>query len=261
MGKYDSSKTRVKPVFDCIFENQNRNASILKRLLSLPQRKALKFDLNNFVVGELIEKHWGENEIKLNAPKGLLLWLVKNLKMPPTGMPKASLATQQKRLGLIRNEDSIIQEALKLILENPSITKKWFVLEGTTQPDVYLETENCIIVIEGKRTERKPTTSTQWMHVRHQMIRHIDAVWDLKAAKRIFGFFVVEAENINSLVLKKWLEYSELTTNDEILKKSLPHRSQQQREQIAESFLGVTTWQAICNEFDISIHLLPNEVK
>jgi hypothetical protein len=33
---------------------------------------------------------------------------------------------------------------------------------------------------------------------------------------------------------------------------SLPHRSAEEREQIVDGFLGVTTWQSVCAEFGIS---------
>jgi hypothetical protein len=260
MGKFNSSKTRVKPVFDALFENQERSSEILKKLLLLPHNSISKIDQCGFTPGNIINTHWGQNEIKLNAPKSLLIWLVENAETPLDGMPKASLDTQEKRLGLVNKDKSTIEKAVKLIHQDPLATKKWFILEGKTQPDVYIETENAIIVIEGKRTETAPTTSTQWMEVRHQMIRHIDAVWDFKKNKQVFGFFIVEGQNDNSEVPKNWIEYSELTINNEVLNKSLPHRTQQQRKQISDCFLGVTTWLAICNEFDIQLHLLPDEV-
>ena len=92
------------------------------------------------------------------------------------------------------------------------------------------------------------------------MIRHIDAVYDLNKTKRVFGFFIIEADNKEGIIPNEWIEYSESTINEEALRKSLPHRSKKQIKDISNCFLGVTTWNAVCNEFGISLGTLPNEV-
>src|SRR5262249_58118427 len=38
---------------------------------------------------------------------------------------------------------------------------------------------------------------------------------------------------------------------NDVLAASLPHRSKLEREAIARAFLGATTWQLVCREFDI----------
>ena len=52
-----------------------------------------------------------------------------------------------------------------------------------------------------------------------------------------------------------WRE-TEAQISEEMLASSLPHRSPQERRTLAEGFLGVTTWQRVCSEFDL---LLPDE--
>jgi hypothetical protein len=45
-----------------------------------------------------------------------------------------------------------------------------------------------------------------------------------------------------------------------VLRASLPHRTADERSQIASALLGVTTWQAVCDEFQIPREVLIPEV-
>jgi hypothetical protein len=51
-----------------------------------------------------------------------------------------------------------------------------------------------------------------------------------------------------------------LTVSDKVLNGSMPHRSPEERSQIAGALLGVATWQAVCDEFQIPRELLIPEV-
>ena len=78
---------------------------------------------------------------------------------------------------------------------------------------MFLETDDLVVVIEGKRTEPAPTTTTTWMPVRHQMLRHIDAAWDRRGDRQLFGFFIVEGETGDSMTVPAhWREAARNTT-------------------------------------------------
>ena len=62
---------------------------------------------------------------------------------------------------------------------------------GMANP-AYLETENLILVIEGKRTEREPATPTTRMPERSQMLRPMDAAYGRAGNKKIPGTMIVE---------------------------------------------------------------------
>jgi len=47
---------------------------------------------------------------------------------------------------------------------------------------------------------------------------------------------------------------------EEVLEGSLPHRTPDERSQIAGALLGVTTWQVVCDEFQIPREVLIPEV-
>jgi hypothetical protein len=129
---------------------------------------------------------------------------------------------------------------------------RWFVLEGDSFPDAFLETEALVLVVEGKRTERSTTTKTKWMKKRSQLIRHMDAAWEVAAGRTVLGLLLVEGEEENPLAVpKQWARASDNQLCPDLLDPSLPHRTDEERQAIAAGVLGVATWQRVCHEFSI----------
>ncbi len=247
MGTRDSSLTRVKPVFDRLFNTDQTGNSWLNRLLSLPvggNTASLPPDCC-FTIRDC---GWGANEKKLTAPVSLLSWLIRHPKKPASGRLSSDPSKAEKRRQLFEGSDARKAEALTLLRHNPK-NEDWFIFEGKTQPDVYIETDNLIVVIEGKRTEREPTTSTKWMTSRHQMLRHLDCAHEIRGGKCLLGFFIVEAEGAHTEVPSKWLGFAERTLKHDAVCSSLPHRGPDEQQEIAMAFIGVTTWQRVCQEF------------
>lgn len=136
------------------------------------------------------------------------------------------------------------QEALKLIKENPEKTKEWYIFEGYSKPDIYIETTNSIFIGEAKRTEPHLTTSTQWLNPRDQLIRHADSVID--GPKKVYYFFIFAESKINDYELKRYedIDYYE---------KNLPHRKNADEfQKFKDSYYGYTTWEKIPILFGIT---------
>ena len=128
----------------------------------------------------------------------------------------------------------------------------WYILEGPTYPDVFIETEGALVVIEGKRTERGPTTKTTWMKNRHQMLRHIDCAFEIRGRRSVYGFLLVEGNHESrGEIPEHWLAAADDTLSTEAVNGSLPHRSREEQKQISDCFLGVTTWQIVCDHFGV----------
>lgn len=78
----------------------------------------------------------------------------------------------------------------------------------------------------------------------------------------MYGLYIVEAESGSSSTEppSTWHEAIDSTISDQVLRDSLPHRTSDERAQIAGALLGVTTWQAVCDEFQIPRDVLIPEV-
>ncbi|MEJ7761026.1 MAG: hypothetical protein WKF55_15705 [Gemmatimonadaceae bacterium] len=152
---------------------------------------------------------------------------------------------------LLARGDKATQKEAQQRLVGPSDPPHWEILEGPSCPDVFIQTSSCIVVIEGKFTEPKPTDYTTWLRGRHQMLRHIDAAWDYRGRRAVFGFFIIEDES-----QKHWKTAVTRTLDPVTIKASLPHRSEAVRSQIASAFLGLTTWTSVCNATGLPADLL-----
>jgi hypothetical protein len=251
-GRFDSSRTRVAPFFDALMAKDPTGKTRLPALVALPEHGS---STRPSVSGELVDSAWGENERGLAAPASLLAWLVRNLKCP-SSMKAEKLGPERREL--IAGDAERISEGLEL-LESQRRDRAWYVFEGPSYPDAYLATPDAIIVIEGKRTERGPTNSTTWMTVRSQMLRHLDAALDLTGPRALYGFFMVEGPEDGSIP-EVWREAASETLDPELVAKSLPHRSEEERRIITQAFLGVTTWQRASRELGVPADQLPYEV-
>jgi hypothetical protein len=266
MGLKDSSYTRVAPVFDQLLSLDPTGQSWIPRLLGLPRvgDEQKRLALQNF--GRMHSYNWKRqdkslDEKKLSPPRELLRWLIQN---PGAHIAAGNLSdeTKRKRAAIVCGDRAVIEDALVKLKESALPGKAWYILEGTTQPDVYLETDRCIIVIEGKRTELGPTTKTTYMAARHQMLRHLDCVWDTRGAKEVYGFFIVSGgeKASDEEIPPVWINAAFDTIDPKTLDLSLPHRAVEDRKAIGQAFLGCTTWQAVCSEFNLAWTALPDRL-
>lgn len=259
MGLQDSTKTRVEPVFNELRQRDETGITWLSQLVGLPTGPAVATPIVSPT--PLTRWGWSNREVGLPAPRALLAWLVRHAELVDgRAHQKTSISTRRNRDLLLKRDATTIDKAMRLLSREPVSDRAWYVLEGVTQPDVYLENEKCIVVIEGKRTELGPTTSTTWMRTRHQMLRHLDCAWEGRRGRDVLGFFIVEGEGGASGldVPASWQAAVEMTVRDDVLSASLPHRNHAEPEAISRCFLGATTWQRVCREFDISWAELPD---
>lgn len=248
-GHFDSSRTRVAPFFGHLLEQDPTGRSWLPKLLTLPIGGSARPDSSS--LGPLVEHAWWPEERALDPPPSLLSWLVRNLKCPSS--MKADQIRSERR-ELIEKDAHRVAEALQLLETEPA-ARDWYVMEGPSYPDAYLATGEAVAVVEGKRTESGPTESTKWMPVRHQILRHLDAALGPAGPRALWGFFMVEGAADGS-VPQVWLDTCASTLDPEILRRSLPHRSPEEREVIAAGFLGVVTWQRACAELGVPLEQL-----
>ncbi len=262
MGIYDSSKTRVQPVFDQLRAADGTGRSWLSRLLTLPRREdGFVWSQESEQLGPLLVAEWCPREHQLQPPKALLRWLIEHPRRDPPESLGGPVSAQQRQR-LLQGDPAARERALAL-LDQKQTGKEWHIFEGATSVDAYLETAELIVLIEGKRTEPGPTTHTTWMPCRDQMLRNLDDAWDERGSRQLVAFYIVEGQQPSGAAVAvppNWQKAVTETVSASVLEASLPHRTPEERSAIANVFLGATTWQAVCAALEIDFASLPNLV-
>jgi hypothetical protein len=257
MGIFNSTKTRVEPVFQALTTSDQ---PWLDRLLALPSfghRDPHRWNGLDLAVDQVL---FGDKEKRLPAHPKLLEWLLENATdVTGKGLSACGPSTRRKRELLLARDAATLSEA-RTLLSTDRNERRWYVLEGPSCPDVFISTPDLVIVIEGKRTEAGPTTATTWMDPRHQMLRHMDGALQVAGGRTVLGFFIVVGEN-GGEVPALWKSAAATTISADVLTGSLPHRPEHERNQIARGFLGVTTWQVVCRNFGINEDRLPDKLE
>lgn len=211
---------------------------------------------------QLIDRHeawWGDHEKSLPPPKSLLQLLLTKVKAGKQSLGK-SPTTRENRRKLFAGDPETLSLARKLL--GGTYRPDWYVFEGLSRPDAYLESDDFVLVIEGKRTETGSTTTTTWMPGRNQLLRHMDAAMNAQREKEspkpVFGMMIVDEKGPTPMAT--WHAECAAITSAKTLTDSLPHLSENERQLLAQGFLGVTTWQTVCREFGLPWPPVEDEV-
>ena len=162
MGIRDSSLTRVKPLFDFIDSDVDK----LNQLFGFFKSNISKIEKNS-----IIEIRYGDNEKKIPPSRNLLIWMLQNLKalneVKNFGVVNENSETYQKRKGLFSGDKKILDDAIQIIQTKTKLPDRdWYIFEGKTHPDIFIETIDSIFIGEAKRTEKDITTTTKWLNKR-----------------------------------------------------------------------------------------------
>ncbi len=238
MGKYDSSKYRVVPLVEAIKCSQGNFELFLK---AIHTQKAIP---NLVCPMDDCAYYCGDNEKQLKPTKDHLKGLIEYISNKDFGKISVSSKKRADLCGLHGEEARKIAktEALRLIDETydmPILPKAWFIFEGATNPDIYIEGADYVIICEGKWTEPHITTKTTHLKSkkenRNQMIRHIQGALNA-TNKKVYSFYIVDAEcgyinDLTELALERQLE-------EETIKPI-------EASDILAAFYGYTTWQEL----------------
>jgi hypothetical protein len=255
MGQYNSSRTRVAPTFNWLQCWDQTGIRWLAPLLRLASEHREQLPI---MTTTLREARWWPREVRLPVAPSLLQWLVANCVKPTRKEGWGSKrATREYRERLVSRHVETCRDAHGKIAAG-QISRAPHVLEGPSQPDAFLKTDELLLVVEGKRSEPAPTVETEWMSVRHQMLRHLDGAWEQRGKRQVFGMLIIDETTPNK---NAWEDYPAILRSPAALSGSLPHRSATEQKQIAECFLGITTWQTVGHAFSIPpAAMLPNVV-
>ena len=251
-GIQDVSRTRIAPVFDVL---QGRTNDWVRMLLLLNRGGSQStVDLEGLDL-KFHKGHWGRAERSFDPPVALLSWLIRHpmpqLLAPPI-IPERTL--------LAKMEPAAIVRALHA-LRTSAAPKGWHLLEGPTVPDVMIETLDALIVIECKSVEPIGTPDSAVLSGRRPIWRHIDAAWEIRGRRRVFGFFIVPGGELDQSVPPVVEAECREALSETVLETNFPHRSAKEREAITRCFLGGTSWNLVCKTFNISLASLPRAIR
>ncbi len=231
MTKYNSSKYRVEPLMDEIKDDLGK----LNKILNL---------ININISSQPYECWYGNNEKLLKPDKKILIKLIDYIRTKDSSLLDDKKSRHLIYHGNSEERDFETKRAKELLEKNynnlSANSKDWYIFEGFTHPDIFMEGDDYVIVCEGKWTERNITTYTSNLkkkdnEYRCQMIRHIQATLNY-TDKKVFAFYIVDEkcgylEDLTKDALRKQLE-RETIQDDE-----------NNKENILNSFYGYITWQ------------------
>ena len=235
MGRYDSSKYRVVPLIEAIKKNPRNFEAFLKTVEGIPDLMCPNDEKDYF---------YGDHEKQLKPTKAHLQDLVRYIskkrfdKIPNTSKKREAL------YGMYGDaeREKAKNEALDLIdavYDEPILPKAWYIFEGSTNPDIYIEGDCYIILCEGKWTEPHITEKTTHLkekdEQRNQMIRHIQGALHA-TEKKVYAFYIADAD----------CGYTDKLTKSALAEQIENETIQpEEKNEILASFYGYTTWQKI----------------
>lgn len=237
MGDKNSSKTRVAPMFSALIKN-NLVREFIQFINGIQQDdKKIQIEDVDWDVSRM-EIRYADNgsnsEKALPPPRDLLYWMVLNAGVSNIIKPKADERIE-KRCRLFKGDEKVRQEALHLLSVGIRKGKgTWPVLEGDSYPDVFIETNKFVLVIEGKRTESGATKHTTYLDGCDQLLRHMDCALEYAKDKPVYGISICELEN------EQFGTYSDVC---------LPHRTMATRKLLRKGYLKGITWRELQRYF------------
>ncbi len=173
MGRYNSSLTRVQPVFDALQHQDTATwLAELWRMAATTKQGAVPppAAIGALVPGKVYER-------ALPPSTAFLRWMVRH--PPKLTIPAhygaTSEAARRQRARLFDPDaelhDGRIRVALQAIEAHGGAgsARQWWAFEGFTHVDACFETNECLLLIEGKRTELV-SASTRWFASRNQSV-------------------------------------------------------------------------------------------
>lgn len=261
MGVYNSSITRVWPVFEHLFHRDASGVTWLPKLLDMANATSSLRQVGAGVPGPLlpdvgkveralpsaVRKDLGEQsserlafirnafEVDLPPSDAFLRWLLEHPERLTFPNQIYGQETQEIRERLLQGDAAVQFKGLRELERRGASgsRRKWWAFEGFTSVDCLLETESLVLLIEGKRTE-KLSAATDWFPQRNQLARNVEVAASYAAGKKDYAVLVC-AESQISVGASMWSE-------------SLPHLSAEEIADLSRHYLGCLTWAALADE-------------
>ena len=240
MGKYNSSVYRLKPLFDIISNEQNivEMLNLLLSTVALDEEKSLG---EYCIEGQVYDIRYdgakdGEKPLRPKFKHLIAILDYLGKQNPKLLCDRFCCELKDLDIRITTAKEDIRQ----MYLSDWPLPKHKAVMEGNSFPDVYIETDSEIIVIEAKWTESKTTTQTTYLENRNQLARHIQAALVLgeKTNKRVISFYIVADRFLKDnpeIITRHGFEHSLSNETIDIGDK----------QDIIEGYFGYTTWERL----------------
>jgi hypothetical protein len=248
MGRYNSSKTRVQPVFDALLKHDlSVWLPALWRMAAMMRERVIPppASVGPLRPGKIYER-------TLPPSTAFLRWMVQNpakltpLPAPNYGASEGGVASERRAAPFGSDPQlraATLREAMAAIEKKrgQGSGQEWWAFEGFTHVDACFDTAECLLIIEGKRTEAV-SPSTRWFAKRNQLWRNVEVVGEL-AGERLFGVILaVESAAAGEAALQD----AERSHDD-----SYPHLSIDQKRELDRHLLGFAVWSEMVSAFNL----------
>lgn len=247
----DTAKSRTRPAFEQLYQEDNSGQAWLPALLALGGRAA-ELEVPE-TSGALLQPPLFDYSAP--PPLDYLEFLVRNprkLKWPRDADGELRTyrpSVQQKRKWLLAGSVPSEQEAIREIRKqmakgtDPDL-KGWWVLEGPTSIDCALFAEGLTVFVVGKRAEKSLKVHTNWYERRIQLYRNLDVlrVHPERAEKFYLLGILEEGTPLQA-------EARAMQRDFQFARSSWPHLDDEGAAELWSHFLGFTTWQQVAAQF------------
>lgn len=265
MGRFNSSLTRVQPVFDALLDRPDAGWAVGLWEVAQRMRAGVSIfpptDFGSFVEDEVLARDSNARrrpfERVLPPPTAFLRWLIQHPEQMT--IPDASFgaegeeAINHRRVLFSPDADLRHHATRKALeeLEEKGVTgsrRKWWAFEGFSHIDCCLVTPTTVLFIEGKRTEAL-SSSTRWYPMRNQLWRNVEVARQFAAGRSYGVILCVETD-----------EAGAMATQDAVwsLAASHPHLAEDDRSVLNQHFIGSITWASIEEMFKLPDSCLPD---
>jgi hypothetical protein len=269
MGEWDSSLTRVQPVFNELLDRGPDGEPWLGELWELATRTRpgaipKPADMGKLQASETpIDRPSRRGKVferTVAPPLDFLRWLLAHpeamqVRDPINFGAKSDLSRAWRRK-LFSQDARLVsearEEAERQLSKRASLRgrQKWWAFEGFSHIDCCLVTDRCVVFVEGKRTETV-SPSTLWFEQRSQIWRNVEVAREFAGGRQFGVILAVESERDG---------VAALDAAAHSLTASYPHLPPDQQVELGRHLLGVTTWSSIATRFQLPTSCLLEHV-
>jgi hypothetical protein len=261
VGNLNSSRTRVRPIFDELLDRWPEGDSWLgelwdKAVLTRPGAALPKpSDLGTLLAAETppirAARPGTVYDRTVAPPAAFLRWLLENPQQmqvrDPINFGAKSKATRRWRSQLFSGDERLVGEAQEEGLNQfgkrlrQRGRNKWWAFEGFSHIDCCLITGQCVLFVEGTGTE-SVSPSTLWFQQRRQLWRNVEAAQEFAGDKQFGVILAVEDEAEGATAL------AEAAGS---LDGSYPHLDGGHRAELSRHLIGFVTWPGVVASFGL----------